>query len=168
VQVKNSQLRVRPVEQRDAPQLQHHCFPLNTLEETELQISAALQAFAEGVEITLVAEVLGTVVGAITIQRQTHRLRRHRATLSGLVVHEPYQGQGIARALVEACHLHAQAMEIEILELSCRGGESAEQIYRRLGFQVYGSLPRGLIDAQVNDQVFDEIYLYQMVAENID
>src|SRR4051812_24539919 len=98
MQVKNGQLRVRPVEQRDAAQLQQHCFPLNSLEETELQISAALQAFVGGGEITLVAEVLGAVVGPIPLQRQTHRLRRHRATLSGLVVHEPYQGQGIARA----------------------------------------------------------------------
>ena len=159
----NANIVIRPLEHTDAVQLRQNCFPINTLEEIQSQIATSLQAFAEGKVVPLVAEADGKVVGSITLQRHLHRLRMHRAEVGGLVVHSPYQGQGIARRLLDECRRWAQSMGIQILELSCRGGEPAEQVYRNLGFQEYGRLPRGLIEPTPEHNIFDEVYFYQMI-----
>lgn len=133
---------MRLVEQRDAVELRQNCFPMNALEETEALIAANLQGFSQGTVLMLVAEVDGKVVGTVTLQRNPHRLRGHRAEVVSLVVHRPYEGQGIARRLMEECERYARSQDIQILELTCRGGEPAEQVYRRLGFHEFGRLPR--------------------------
>ncbi len=161
----SGQVTIRLVQETDAAQLRQNCFPLNTLEETQAQIATNLRTFAEGEVVPLVAEVHGEVVGAVTLQRNPHRLRRHRAELGGLVVHSPYQGQGIARRLVDECRQRARAMGIDILELSCRGGEPAEEVYRRLGFREYGRLPRGLVETRGRRPEFDEVYFYEETVD---
>ncbi len=162
--MRSGNIVVRLVEQRDAVELWQNCFPMNTLEGTQSLIAANLQGFSQGTGVMLVAEVDGKVVGTVTLQRNPHRLRRHRAVVGGLVVHRPYEGQGIARRLMEECERNARSLDIQILELTCRGGEPAEQVYRRLGFHEFGRLPRGLVEPAGKQDIFDEVYFYRMIT----
>ena len=157
-------LVIRPACLDDAPQVRENCFSMNTLEEVESQIQSNLKLFSQGKVAQLVAEVDGIVVGIVSLVRRDHPLQIHRAEIAGLVVHPDYQGWGIARKLVTACRQQAQSMGIQILEISCRGGEPAEQIYPKLGFREYGRLPCGLIEPWGEKKVFDEVYFFQPVG----
>jgi GNAT superfamily N-acetyltransferase len=156
---------IRPVRLADAQQVRDNCFSMNILEEVEAGIRQSLQGAAAGEVFQLVAELSGVVIGIVSLIRQSHPLQSHRAEVAGLVVHPDFQGQGIARKLVEACQEKARQAGISILEISCRAGEPAEHIYPRLGFIAYGRLPRGLIEPWGEQKVFDQVYFYMALNE---
>lgn len=159
--MQNTNVMIRPVQREDAAALRENCFSPNTLQEVQAHIEQNLQAASNGKAVQLVAIVDGEPIGIITLERKDHPLKAHRAELVGLVVDPRYQRQGIARRLVAECRTRATQMAIEILEICCRVGEPAEQVYRQLGFTEYGRLPRGLIEADQGHKPFDEIYFYQ-------
>jgi ribosomal protein S18 acetylase RimI-like enzyme len=152
---------IRPVQLSDAVQVRDNCFSMNTLEQVQSQIERTRQLFERGEGVQLVAEVGGVVVGTATLRRNTHPLHAHHAELESIVVHGGYQRQGIAHCLVDECRGRAKAMGIRILEVSSRGGEPAEQVYRRLGFIEYGRLPQGIVELWGDHKVFDLVYFYQ-------
>jgi len=152
---------VRPVQLSDAADVQDNCFTMNTLEEVQSHIRANLQASEEEKGLQLVAEVDGKAVGTVILTRNSHPLFTHRAELGSLVVHGDYQRRGIARRLVEESRSYAQSMGIEILEISCRAGTPAEQVYPRLGFIEYGRLPQGIKEPWGDHNAFDIVYFYQ-------
>jgi len=154
---------VRPVEPRDAVQLRENCFSANTLAEVEADIVERIQGFEQGTLVHLVAEVDGVVVGTGMLTRNEHPFKAHRGTVGSLVVHPDYQRQGIARRIVQAMHGYATEMGIEFLEIGCRGGTPAEQVYPRLGFIECGRFPRGLIEPWGARLVFDEVSFYMSV-----
>ena len=155
---------IRPVRPADAPQLREHCFSANSLAEVEARIAGAIEARTAGTQLLLVAEVDGTVVGTGTLIRSTHPLRAHRGELSSLVVHPHYQQRGIARRIVEAICEHAASLDIDILEVSCRGGTPAESVYPRLGFVEYGRLPRGIVEPYGEGHAYDEVLFCMPVS----
>jgi GNAT superfamily N-acetyltransferase len=161
---------VRPVRLSDAVDLRDNCFSMNALEEVQSRIRTNLRTLEEGSGLQLVAEVDGRVVGTVALNRHTHPLFAHRAQVDDVVVHGDYQRRGIARRLVAELRNRAQAMGVEILEVSCRAGTAAEQVYPRLGFIEYGRLPRGIKEPWGDYQVFDMVYLYQPLepGEGID
>ncbi|MFL5698294.1 MAG: GNAT family N-acetyltransferase [Ktedonobacteraceae bacterium] len=156
---------IRPVHREDAADLQANCFSRNTLEEVQQQIESLLDDFARGQAMRLVAEVDGSVIGNADLIRETHRLKRHCAGWAGVVVCGPYQGHGIARALLTETLPQAASWNIELLTVGVRGGTPAEEVYRRLGFRQYARLPGGLKEARDNQLfVFDEVMLYMPVT----
>jgi GNAT superfamily N-acetyltransferase len=157
---------VRPVEFKDAEQLRENCFSANTLAEVEADVVERIQGFEQGRLVHLVAEVDGIVVGTGILTRQEHPFRAHRGTVGSLVVHPDYQRRGIARRIVNAMHGYAAAMEVEFLEIGCRGGTPAEQVYQRLGFIECGRFPRGLIEPWGERAVFDEVSFYLPVESS--
>jgi GNAT superfamily N-acetyltransferase len=152
---------VRAVQLSDAADLRDRCFSMNTLEDVRSRVRANLQALEDGNGLQLVAEVGGRVVGTAALNRHTHPLFAHRAQVDDVVVHGDYQRRGIARRLVAELRNRAQAMGIEMLEVSCRADTPAEQVYPRLGFVEYGRLPRGIKESWGDQRVFDMVYLYQ-------
>lgn len=158
---------VRPVEAKDAVQLRENCFPANTLAEVEANIKERIQGYERGILVHLVAEVEGIVVGTGMLTRKEHPLRAHRGTVGSLVVHPDYQRRGIAPCIVRAMHGHAAEMGIEFLEIGCRGGTPAEEIYPRLGFVECGRFPRGLIEPWGEHAVFDEVSFYMPVEPSL-
>jgi GNAT superfamily N-acetyltransferase len=155
---------VRPVGPADAVQLREHCFSANTLAEVEARIADAIEGYAAQIQILLVAEVDGTVVGTGTLVRRTHPLYAHRGELASLVVHPHYQRRGIARRIVETICEHAATLGIEILDVSCRGGTPAERVYRHLGFVEYGRLPHGIVEPYGERHTYDEVCFYMPVC----
>jgi len=152
---------IRPVKKEDAAQICANCYSANTLEQIEEQLDESLRGAAEGTLVQLVAEVDAQVVGTAILRRQEHSLKTHRAEVLGLVVNSDYQRRGIARRLVEECGNHALEMGIEILEIGCRGGEPAEEVYPCLGFIECGRLPRGLREPWGEEKIFDSVRFYK-------
>lgn len=134
---------------------------MNTVEQIQGLVEKNLAVFADGKGAQLVAVSGGVVIGTATVTRKAHPLEAHRAELTSLVVHPDYQRRGIARRLVEESKTYAKNMGIEILEISCRGGEAAETVYRRLGFIEWGRLPRGLVEPWGEHKVYDVVHFYQ-------
>ena len=155
---------IRPIRRGDAANLQANCFSGNTLEEVRQQIESLLDDLAGGHTLRLVAEVDGTVVGSADLVRETHRLKRHRAEWAGVVVCGPYQGRGIARALLQETLRQAASWGIELLMVGARGGTPAEEVYRHLGFREHSRLPVGLKEVRDGKLLaFDEVMLYVVV-----
>ena len=151
---------IRPVRPEDAEDLRENCFSANTLAEVQERIAESLQGAKEGTQVLFVAEAGGVVVGTGAFVRNTHPLYAHRAKVGSLVVHPDYQRRGIARRLVEQIAEIAASTGHEILEISCRGGTPAQEVYRRLGFIEWGRLPRGLAEPWGEHKVYDIVHFY--------
>jgi GNAT superfamily N-acetyltransferase len=154
---------VRPVQPGDAEQLRENVFSANTLQEVEERIAGSIEAAEKKTQVLLVAEVDGVVVGTGTFVRNTHSLYAHRAEVGSLVVHPHYQRRGIARRIVEQIKDRAASMGLEVLEVSCRGGTPAEEVYRHLGFVEWGRLPRGIVEPWGEREVYDEVQFYMPI-----
>jgi GNAT superfamily N-acetyltransferase len=145
----------------DAADICENLFSQNTLEQIQARLAENLQKAAQGQMCQIVAEFEGQVVGTTVIIRNAHPLRAHRAEVADLVVKYELWGKGIARRLMEESKKLAVDMGITILEIGCRGGEPAEQVYTRLGFMEYSRLPNGLIEPWGEKNGYDEVILYQ-------
>ena len=71
----------------------------------------------------------------------------------GVYVRAAARGRGLGRLLVEQVIDHARGRVEQLHATVVTTGEAARQLYRRLGFQVYGLEPRGL---KVGDRYFDQ------------
>jgi hypothetical protein len=54
----------------------------------------------------------------------------------------------------------ATEMGLKLVTISMRGGEPAEEVYRKLGFIEYGRLPDGIIEPWNDNKAFNEVFLY--------
>ena len=96
----------------------------------------------EGGHFTLGAWRERRLVGAISCERDTRLKVRHIGQLVGMMVRDELQGQGIGRALLEACIARARgAAGLELLTLSVTSSNAgALGLYRAAGFERYGTL----------------------------
>jgi ribosomal protein S18 acetylase RimI-like enzyme len=84
----------------------------------------------------------GRVVGALFIERMSHPVNRHVATL-GMAVHAPWRGRGIGTALMDAALRWARSAGVEKVSLEVYPtNEAAVALYRRFGFEEEGRLAR--------------------------
>ena len=86
------------------------------------------------------------LVGAVGAGGEGRAKTRHKATVFGLHVDAAFRRRGIARALMEAL-LDALAGrgEIALAQLTVTdGNEAASELYRRLGFRLYGTEPMAM------------------------
>jgi ribosomal protein S18 acetylase RimI-like enzyme len=100
----------------------------------------------EGGHFTLGAWHERRLVGAISCERDARLKVRHIGHLVGMMVRDDMQGQGIGRALLDACIARARGADgLEQLTLSVTAGNaSALALYRAVGFERYGSLRRAI------------------------
>jgi ribosomal protein S18 acetylase RimI-like enzyme len=86
------------------------------------------------------------LVGAISCERDERLKVRHIGHIVGMMVRPQTQGQGVGRALLNACIAHACTLaEIELLTLSVTSSNaSAIALYERAGFTRYGQLPHAI------------------------
>lgn len=161
-----AQVEIRPVEDGDAAGIQLSCYTRNTVQQVQAMIAEHATKARDGKAVQLVAVLDGAVVGTAILGRCEHDLYAHRAEVLGLVVAPEHQRQGIARRLVAACAEHARTMGIEILEIGCRGGTPAEEVYRRLGFIEWGRLPGGIREPWGENRAFDSVRFYLATADS--
>lgn len=162
--METARIVIRPVELRDAGELQENCFATNSLEQIKATIQEELQKREEGYQLMLVAIVDGMVVGTAALIRSPLPLFRHRGEVAMLMVHPAYRGKGLAHRLIETCQSYACEMGLRILEINCRAGDETETIFRHLGFLEYGRLPDGICEPWGEQNCYDQVYFYQVIG----
>ena len=100
-----------------------------------------LPTVARGVRQLLVAELDGTLAGAVQLDWDTPPNQAHRAEVRKLLVHPMYRRRGMARQLMQAVETQARALPRSLLTLDTRSDDHAQPLYLSLGYQVAGSIP---------------------------
>jgi GNAT superfamily N-acetyltransferase len=96
-------------------------------------------ALTQGGGITWVArDDDGTIVGCVRLLPAQYPNSAHRAEVSKLLVHSKFRQQGIAGALLQVLEKHARESGRLLLMLDTETGSTAEEVYRRWGWQEYG------------------------------
>lgn len=128
-----------------------------TLKGEEKWLRSVLGEIKSRSAVMLVVELDGRIVGTCDI----HRLRwkhRHRAVM-GVALLREVRGKGVGEALMRrTMELGIRRFKgLEIVELSTFGyNERARSLYRRLGFEEYGRVPRS---SKEGGEYFDEILM---------
>jgi ribosomal protein S18 acetylase RimI-like enzyme len=100
-------------------------------------------AVAEGGRLLWIARVAGEgVVGTVQLDLEQRANGDHRAELMKLMVHTRARRRGIGRELMRAAEAEARRNGRTTLFLDTRRGDPSEVLYRSLGWELAGSIPR--------------------------
>ena len=88
------------------------------------------------------AGVIGPVVGSVQLDLERRANGDHRAELSKLMVLTSTRRRGIGRLLMEAAEAEARRGGRTTLVLDTRQGDPSEALYRGMGWQPAGVIPR--------------------------
>jgi len=94
-----------------------------------------------GTRLLLVAICDDRIAGSVQLDYDTPANQPHRAEIRKLLVHPDFRRQGIARALMAEIERHAIRLERSLITLDTRTGDSAEPLYRSLGYHTTGIIP---------------------------
>lgn len=114
--------------------------PLST-EEAQQYWQTVFQEVAQSTCVLLVAREAGQIVGSVQLAFATKANARHRAEVQKLFVLSSQRRRGIGRALMHMIEQVARDSERTLLVLDTRQGDSAEQLYRSLGYSEAGIIP---------------------------
>src|SRR5262249_3456026 len=82
------------------------------------------------------------VSGSVQLDLETRPNGTHRAEIMKLMVHSARRRRGIGRALMLAAESEARRLGRTTLVLDTRAGDTSERLYRALGWQLAGIIPR--------------------------
>lgn len=102
-------------------------------------VAASLQ---DGSRVLLIAVDEGRVVGTVQVDYAMRRNAVHRAEIIKLMVHRSARRRGVGRALMLEAARVAKAAGRTLLVLDTRHGDPLEALYRDLGYQAAGIIPR--------------------------
>ncbi len=114
--------------------------PLNE-EEAREYWNSVLEDIAQKRRILLIARNTENIVGAVQLELATKPNARHRAEVQKLFVFQQQRQRGIGRLLMQAIEPIARELGRTLLVLDTRSGDSAEQLYRKLGYVEVGTIP---------------------------
>ena len=100
-----------------------------------------LEAAGRGERVLCVATDNHVCAGAIQLAFAPRQNARHRGEVQKLMVHSGYRRRGVAKALLGALEAAAVARGVGLLLLEVRSGDPAEQLCRRSGYQLVGTVP---------------------------
>ncbi|WP_442781741.1 GNAT family N-acetyltransferase [Collimonas fungivorans] len=97
---------------------------------------------AAGERLLLVAQDRdGAILGTVQVVLSQPENQPHRADVAKLLVHRKARRAGLGAALVKAAEHAAALAGKRLLVLDTVTGSPAEQLYKRLGWQVSGVIP---------------------------
>ncbi len=99
-----------------------------------------------------------SLLGMVGVAGRYRPKERHNATVVGMYVAPELAGQGAGLALMRELLKQARAMpDLEQLDLTVTAGnDTAQGIYARCGFTVYGILPRAI---KVGERYYDKVHM---------
>jgi ribosomal protein S18 acetylase RimI-like enzyme len=103
---------------------------------------------AQGSRYLLVARQNGDIIGMVQLALETKVNGLHRAEIQKLMVLRSARNQGIGRQLMECSEAQAGAQGRTLLVLDTRQGDSAEQLYRKMGYTEAGVIPKFAVSSQ--------------------
>jgi GNAT superfamily N-acetyltransferase len=93
-----------------------------------------------------VARQDGRIVGTVMLVVGTPPNGRHRAEIMKMLVHPTARRRGIARALLQEAEVLARQLRKSLLVLDTVHNSAAEPLYRSLGYELTGVVPRYACD----------------------
>ncbi|HXJ83786.1 MAG TPA: GNAT family N-acetyltransferase [Candidatus Methylomirabilis sp.] len=87
-------------------------------------------------------ETSGAVTGTVQLDLEARPNGSHRAEVMKLMVHSRRRRRGIGRALMRAAEDEARRLGRTTLVLDTRHGDPSELLYRSLGWECAGVIPR--------------------------
>ncbi|HEY7975636.1 MAG TPA: GNAT family N-acetyltransferase [Ktedonobacterales bacterium] len=102
---------------------------------------------AAGQRRLLVALREGAAVGSVQLAPASKQNAVHRAEIQKLMTLRAARRQGIGQALMRAVERLADAEGRTLLVLDTATGSDAERLYRALGYQQAGVIPRYVVEA---------------------
>ncbi len=98
--------------------------------------------------VVLIARDEEEIVGTVQLILDTPPNQRHRAEVAKLLVHPDARRRGVARALMEELEKVARGEGRTLITLDTRTGDAAEPLYRSMGYQLAGIVPRYACDPE--------------------
>ncbi len=112
-----------------------------TTKEARNYWTQVLEAVGRGERMLFVATDNHVCAGAIQVGLAPRQNARHRGEVQKLMVHSQYRRRGIGLALIGAIEKAARARGLTLLVLDVRGGDDAERLCKRCGYEYVGSIP---------------------------
>ena len=97
---------------------------------------------ADGTRVLLAARIDGAIAGTVQLGFASSPNQAHRGDVAKLLVHSHARRRGIARALMLRLENEARAAGRSLLTLDTRHEDDADPLYRALGYQFVGIIPR--------------------------
>jgi predicted GNAT family N-acyltransferase len=113
----------------------------------------------------LVAEDHERFVFQATLVQSPSPNNRHTAGIYRAMVDPSVRGGGLMWQSMPFFIQQCTALGIELVSLDVRAGSPAEQIWKHMGFEVFGRLPGYAV---VDGQRHDGVYMYMTVARGIE
>ena len=105
----------------------------------------------------------GRIVGTVLLMLAPQPNQRHRADIGKMLVLPAFQRRGIARALMTAIEDFAREEGRTLLTLDTNFDSHAEPLYRSVGFQVLGTIPRYSRNS-LEDRLDAATFMYKELA----
>lgn len=102
---------------------------------------------AAGRRVLLAAWLDGALVGTVQLNLDMPQTQPHRADLGKLLVDPAIRRRGVGRALMRRAEQAAQRLRRRLLVLDTEADGPGEALYRSLGWQEAGRIPRFALDA---------------------
>lgn len=96
--------------------------------------------------IVLAARDADGIVGAVQLHPSWAPNQPHRADIAKLIVHRRARRRGLGERLMAAVEQEAASAGYRLLVLDSKRGDAGERLYRRLGWNVVGTIPRFALD----------------------
>ena len=99
-----------------------------------------------GERLLICATVDNQIAGTVQLYLSPEPNAPHRGEVYKLLVHQEFRNRGIGEALMQAVEVEARKHARTLLLLDTVQGGAAERLYRRLGWQEIGVVPRHFVD----------------------
>ena len=96
--------------------------------------------------IVLVARDDQGIVGSVQLHPSWAPNQPHRADVAKLIVHRRARRRGLGAEMMAAVEREAANAGYRLLVLDSKRGDAGERLYRRLGWNVVGTIPRYALD----------------------
>lgn len=117
---------------------------------------------AQSHRLLLVAWLDGVLAGTVQLNLESQENQPHRVEVEKLLVDPALRRRGVGTALVRRAEQAAERLGRRLMTLDTRGGAAGEALYRRLGWQEAGRIPRCELDAGRVKQ--DVVFFYKEVG----
>ena len=132
-----------------------------SVEEEEKYLKSVVESMEKGDSVYIYAEHEGKIVGVTNVERdKVGKKRKHHVATFGISVAKEYRGQGVGKKLMEVVIAEAKKniKGLKMIKLTAFGvNAQALELYQKLGFREFGSLPQGLL---YRGEYIDEKYMH--------